>query len=239
MISTKEHEYIQILLIGDDPNILRTIRRNLVSRGYRVSIALDDQESYMLVSQIHPHLCILIMDFTTINLDGIQVCQRLRELTPNPIIVLSALGMPKMEVQALDHGADDYITMPFGMQEFLARVRSALRRSSLMDAGDSAKNRVIVVGDLMIDTEYRLVIVRGEETHFTPTEYNLLVYLAQRAGKMITHRELLREIWGGEYGDEREYLRVYISQIRQKIELDPLRPKYIVTEPGVGYRLRE
>jgi len=123
--------------------------------------------------------------------------------------------------------------------EFLARIRSALRRSSFMDLGDSAKNRVIVVGDLMIDTEYRLVIVRGEEIHFTPTEYNLLVYLAQRAGKMITHRELLREIWGGEYGDEREYLRVYISQIRHKIELDPLRPKYIITESGVGYRLRE
>jgi two-component system KDP operon response regulator KdpE len=227
---------INILLIGDEPNILRTLRRNLVSRGYEVLIALDDQEAAHILSNNDISLFVLNLHFETIEVDGLVILQEIREQNQAPIIVLSPIGTENLKIKAFDLGADDYLVLPFGMGEFLARTRSAIRRWSAQQAGSSDGNKVIVSGDLMIDIEARQVQVRGELIHLTPTEYDLLNYLAQNKGKVITHRELLQEIWGPEYGDEREYLRVFISQVRKKIEQDPVRPKFILTEPGVGYR---
>ena len=227
---------INILLIGDEPNILRTLRRNLVSRGYEVLIALDDQEAAHILSNNDISLFVLNLHFETIEVDGLVILREIREQNQAPIIVLSPIGTENLKIKAFDLGADDYLVLPFGMGEFLARTRSAIRRWSAQQAGLTDGNKVIVSGDLMIDIEARQVQVRGELIHLTPTEYDLLNYLAKNKGKVITHRELLQEIWGPEYGDEREYLRVFISQVRKKIEQDPVRPKFILTEPGVGYR---
>jgi two-component system, OmpR family, KDP operon response regulator KdpE len=227
---------IKIVLIGDEPNILRTLRRNLLGRGYDVSIALDDQETYEIAAQTRPDLFVLNLDFTTVKVDGLAICAQLRKMSPSPIIVLSAIGSEKKKIQALDLGADDYLVMPFSMEEFLAHVRSALRRWSASKAEATNQGRLFLCGDLLIDTDSRQVTVHGGSVHLTRTEYSILVYLAQRIGKVVTHRELLKAIWGDAYGDEREYLRVFVSQLRRKIETDPLRPTYILTEPGVGYR---
>lgn len=227
---------IKILLIGDEPNILRTLRRNLVSRGYEVLIALDDLEAAHILSNNNISLFVLNLHFETIEVDGLVILRKIREQNQAPIIVLSPIGTENLKIEAFDLGADDYLVLPFGMGEFLARTRSAIRRWSAQQAGSTDGNKVIVSGDLMIDIEARQVQVQGELIHLTPTEYDLLNYLAKNKGKVITHRELLQEIWGPEYGDEREYLRVFISQVRKKIEEDPVRPKFILTEPGVGYR---
>jgi two-component system KDP operon response regulator KdpE len=227
---------IKILLIGDEPNILRTLRRNLISRGYEVSIALDDQETYEITSQTRPDLFILNLDFTMVQVDGLEICTRLRNMSQSPMIVLSAVGEEDLKIRALDQGADDYLVMPFNMEEFLARVRSALRRWMAFKGNPLNQERMILNGDLLINTDSRQVLVRGKPVRLTPTEYDILLYLAQRIGKVVTHRELLRAVWGSEYGDEREYLRVFISQLRHKIEDNPLKPTYILTEPGIGYR---
>ena len=226
----------KIVLIGDEPNILRTLRRNLVGRGYDVVIALDDVETYEIAAQTRPDLVILNLDFATVKIDGLAICAQLRRISQCPIIVLSAIGSEKTKIQALDLGADDYLVLPFSMEEFLAHVRSALRRWSASKAGDIEQGHLMLYGDLLIDTDSRYVTVHGEPVHLTRTEYGILVYLAKRAGKVVTHRELLKSIWGEQYGDEREYLRVFVSQLRRKIESDPLRPTFILTEPGVGYR---
>lgn len=226
----------KVLLVGDEPNFLRSMRRNLVSRGYDVSVALDDQEAYLITSSFKPDLIVLNLDFTTIDLDGLTICKKLRELTLSPIIVLSAIGSEKAKIDALDMGADDYLVLPFGMEEFLARVRASIRRWSLMNNGRIEQDWLIVNRDLLIDTEARQVRLRGEIIKLTPREYDILVYLARRAGKVVSHRELLRAVWGNMYGEEREYLRVFISQLRHKIEDDPMRATYILTEPGIGYR---
>lgn len=226
----------KILLIGDEPNILRTLRRNLVGRGYEVFLALDDHETYEMASGTNIDLFVLNLDFTTVEVDGLAICGHLREMSQSPIIILSSIGSEKVKIQALDLGADDYLVQPFSMGEFLARVRSALRRWSVFKTGSENQNRLILAGDLLIDSEARQVMLRGEPVRLTPTEYEILLYLAQHTGKVVTHRELLKSVWGNEYGDEREYLRVFVSQLRHKIEADPLRPIYILTEPGVGYR---
>lgn len=225
-----------ILLISDEPNILRTLRRNLVGRGYDVTIALDDQEAYVMTSTLSPDLVVLNLDFTTIKVDGLEICNQIRKLSLTPIIVLSTIGSEQLKIKALDMGADDYLVMPFGMEEFLARVRAALRRWSLMKSGGVEPDRLILSRDLLIDTESRLVRLRGEAVKLTPREYDILVYLAQHAGKVISHQELLKAVWGNVYGEEREYLRVFISQLRRKIEAEPMRPAIIQTEPGIGYR---
>ncbi len=225
-----------ILLIGDEPNILRTLRRNLIGRGYEVLLALDDLEAYDLAARETPDLFILNLDFTIVKADGLRICARLREMSQSPIIVLSAIGSESTKIQALDLGADDYLVMPFGMEEFLARVRVVLRRWSAYKTGPLTQSHLILVGDLLINTDARQVTSRGKLVHLTPTEYDILHYLVQRLGKVVRHRELLKAVWGDVYGDEREYLRVFISQLRRKIEDDPLRPIYILTEPGVGYR---
>lgn len=227
---------INILLIGDEPNILRTLRRNLTSRGYEVMIAFDDQEAYEMAAKIPPDLFVLNLDFTIIKIDGLAICANLRKISHSPIIILSSIGSETIKIQALDLGADDYLVMPTNMDEFLARVRSALRRWLEFKGGVAKLNHLIMFRELFIDTDTRQVTVRGKPVKFTHTEYDLMLYLVKQADKVITHRELLKAIWGNEYGDEREYLRVFISQLRQKIEQDPLSPTYILTEPGVGYR---
>ena len=226
----------KILLIGDEPNFLRTMRRNLVGRGYDVSVALDDLEAYLMASSFKPDLFVLNLDFTTIVVDGLAICTRLRKLSLSPIIVLSAIGSEQSKIDALDMGADDYLVLPFGMEEFLARVRASVRRWSLMNTGRIDQDRLILSRDLLIDTEARQVRLRGEIVKLTPREYDILIYLARHAGKVVTHRELLKAIWGNVFGEEREYLRVFISQLRRKFEDDPICPTYILTEPGVGYR---
>ncbi len=226
----------KILLIGDEPNIIRILRRNLVSRGYEVSIALDDADAYEIAAQIKPDLFVLNLDFTTINVKGLDICGQLRNTSQSPLIVLSSVGEENMKIQALDMGADDYLVMPFNMEEFLARARSSLRRWMANKGGPSDPELMIIHGDLVINTDSRHVLVHGKLVKLTPTEYEMLLYLAQRNGKVVTHRELLRAVWGNEYGDEREYLRVFISQLRHKIEDDPLHPAHILTEPGIGYR---
>lgn len=226
----------KIVLIGDEPNILRSLRRNLVGRGYEVAVALDDQDAYTMATSLKPDLFILNLDFTTIEIDGLAICSRLRKVSLSPIIVLSAIGSEKTKIDALDMGADDYLVMPFGMEEFLARVRASIRRWKLMNNGRINEDHLISNRDLLIDTEARQVRLRGEPIKLTPREYDILVYLARQAGKVISHTELLKAVWGNVYGEEREYLRVFISQLRRKIEEDPMRATYILTEPGVGYR---
>jgi two-component system KDP operon response regulator KdpE len=226
----------KILLINDELNILRTLRRNLVSRGYEVAIALDNKETQSMIARTKFDLYILNLDFSTVDVDGLEICQQVREVSLAPIIVLSTVGSEKMKIEALDLGADDYLVTPFGMGEFLARVRSALRRWATYHADASEKANLIVSDDLLIDTDSRQVAVSGTEVHLTPTEYDLLYYLAKNENKVIAHRELLQSVWGPQYGNEREYLRVFVSQLRSKIEQDSAHPKHILTEPGVGYR---
>lgn len=226
----------KILLIGDEPNILKTLRRNLSGRGYEVSIALDDVEARFMTASTAYDLFVVILDFSFDDIDGLEICANLRKTSQAPLIVLSSLGSEDVKIKALDIGADDYLVMPFSMEEFLARVRSALRRWVSYQAGSYTQENLILVGNLLIDKESRQVSRDGESLHLTPTEFNILLYMAQRMGKVVTHRELLQSVWGSQYGDEREYLRVFISQLRKKIEVDPLNPRYILTEPGVGYR---
>ncbi len=226
----------RILLISDEPNILRTLRRNLIGRGYQVSIALDDQEAVEMIGSHEFELYILNLDFSTTRVNGLTICRKIRQLSYAPIIVLSTVGSERTKIEALDLGADDYLVTPFSMGEFLARARSALRRWATYHTDALSRNKVILIGDLFMDTESRQVKIRGEQIHLTPTEYDLLQYLAKNSGKVIAHRTLLQAIWGPEYGDEREYLRVFVSQLRRKIKDDSLRPTYILTEPGVGYR---
>jgi two-component system KDP operon response regulator KdpE len=227
---------ITILLVGDEPNILRTLRRNLVSRGYDVFLALDDIEAYDQASKIEPDLFVLNTDFDAIQVDGLAICEQIRKLSLAPIIILSAVGEESTKIRALDLGADDYLVMPFNMEEFLARVRVALRRWMSYKAGPVVQEKLTLAGELLINSDARQVTVRGKDVHLTPTEFDILQYLADRMGKVVGHRELLKAVWGDVYGDEREYLRVFISQLRRKIEDDPVRPVYIQTVPGVGYR---
>jgi two-component system KDP operon response regulator KdpE len=229
-------ESCRTLLIGDQPEILRTLRRNLSGRGYEVAIALDDRDAIEMAMTAEVDLYVIILDFTTINVDGLAICKGIRERSEAPIIVLSTIGAEQTKIKALDLGADDYLEVPFSMEEFLARVRSSLRRWVGQKSSSSADQNVIASGDLIIDCNSHQVMLGGEEVHLTPTEFRLLQYLAQNQGKVVSHRKILQTVWGGEYGDEREYLRVYVSQLRHKIEREPLNPTHILTEPGVGYR---
>ena len=229
-------EALQTLLIGDQPAILRILRRNLTARGYDVSIALDDRDVIEAVNAVDFDLFILLLDFATIEVDGLAICRQVRQSTQAPIIVLSAIGAEQTKVKAFDFGADDYVEMPFSMEEFLARVRSSLRRWTAQKNDRPPTKNLVISNDLYIDGDSHRVSLHGEEIHLTPTEFKLLYYLSQNRGKAISHRSILQAVWGAEYGDEREYLRVFISQLRHKIEDDPLRPTYFLTEPGVGYR---
>ena len=223
----------RILLVDDEPSILATMAPLLRAQGYEVTTATNGQGALDTVDRQVPQL--VILDLGLPDIDGIEVCRRLREGRSMPILILSARGAETDKVTALDVGADDYVTKPFGAQELLARVRAALRRS---DAGVSPAGP-IARGDLVIDPDRRRVTRGGEELKLTPKEFELLVLLAQHAGRVLTHRAILKAIWGANAVDQPEHLRVLINSLRRKLERDPAKPHYIKTEPWVGYRFTD
>lgn len=219
-----------ILVVDDEPQILRVMRASLPPRGYEVRTAPGGEEALDEISKQMPDL--IVLDLMMPGTSGIDVCRRVREFSSVPIIVLSAKGAEGDKVAALDAGADDYITKPFGMEELLARLRAVLRR---LPASES-ESSVLKVGDLTIEMDERRVTVGDSEVKLTPKEFDVLRYLVKNAGKVVTHRALLQAVWGSESTEQTEYLRVFINQLRRKIEPDSHHPKYIVTEPWVGYR---
>jgi len=229
-VSTRVH----VLVIDDEAAIRRFLRAALMSQGYQVTEAASGSEGLTQASTRTPDL--ILLDLGLPDLDGLAVTQRLRAWTETPIVVLSARGQEADKIAALDAGADDYVTKPFTMGELAARMRAALRRSA--HAGDGADD-VFESGDLRIDRGRRTVTVQGKEVRLTPIEWKLLVALSRRPGRVQTHGHLLREVWGPGAGDQHHYLRVYMAQLRHKLERDPARPRHFVTEPGVGYRLRD
>lgn len=227
------NQQARILVVDDEPQILRVLRTGLKTHGYDVRVAADGVSALETFDDWHPDL--VVTDLSMPNLDGLQLCQRLRALSQLPIIILSVRGEERMKVEALDAGADDYVTKPFGMDELLARIRAQLRRvSSLPKRGTSSS--ILEVGDFRIDLESRSVVVKGNEVHLTPKEYDLLVHFVRNAGKVLTHHALLGAVWGGNYTEQGEYLRVFVGQLRKKIEPTPSAPRYLLTEPWVGYR---
>jgi two-component system, OmpR family, KDP operon response regulator KdpE len=219
----------RILVVDDEPQILRALETSLRAAGYEVDTAADAAGALMAAGSHPPDA--VILDLVLPDGTGTELAKRLREWTSAPIILLSVVGDDREKVAALDAGADDYVTKPFSVDELLARLRAALRRS-----GPSGET-VLEIGELRIDLEKRAVSFAGAPVTLTPTEYDLLRVLAQTPGKLFTHPALLREVWGPAYARESHYLHVYVSQLRHKIEPDPARPRYLLTEPGAGYRL--
>jgi two-component system KDP operon response regulator KdpE len=222
---TKAH----VLVVDDEPQILRALQTNLRGAGYDVATAAT-AEAALAAAAIRPP-DVVILDVVLPDGSGTDVARELRTWTRVPILVLSAVGDEREKVAALDAGADDYVTKPFGMEELLARLRAALRRAA------PSTDAVVRVGDLVVDLERHAASVGGRDLTLTPIEFDLLRYFAQNEGKLLTHPMILREVWGPRYGDESHYLHVYVSQLRRKIEPDPARPRYILTETGAGYRL--
>jgi two-component system, OmpR family, KDP operon response regulator KdpE len=217
-------------LVGDDePQFLRALVTNLRGAGYEVDTAVTAAEA-LTTAGLHPPDA-FILDLLLPDGTGVEVCRELRTWTDAPIVLVSAVGEEEEKIAALDAGADDYVTKPFAIGELLARLRAALRR-----AGSPAEP-VLNVGPITVDLEKHAVTVDGEAVHLTPHEFRLLRVLAQNEGKLMTHRSILREVWGPAYGDESNYLHVYVSQLRRKLEPDPVRPRHLLTEPGAGYRL--
>jgi two-component system KDP operon response regulator KdpE len=223
----------RILVVDDEPQLTRVLRTGLSSRGYEVRAAADGLAGFEIFSDWHPDL--VITDLAMPNVDGLELCRRLRAVSQVPIIILSAKGEEKTKVQALDLGADDFVTKPFGIDELLARIRASLRRASAIPTSDNAQT-ALELGDFLIDLESRTVTVRGGEVHLTPKEFDLLTYFLKHPGKVLTHRTLLAALWGGNYVEQNEYLRVFVGNLRKKIERDAAAPRYILTEPWIGYR---
>lgn len=222
-----------ILIIEDEQPIRRFLRASLAAEGYRLNEAESGQQGLRLASQQPPDL--VILDLGLPDQDGQQVLKSLREWLTAPIIILSARDQENQKVQALDSGADDYVTKPFGTAELLARMRTALRHSSV----GPETSPVFTVGDITVDLAARLVRVHQAPVHLTPLEYKLLATLIKHAGKVLTHRFLLQEVWGPGHADETHSLRVFMASLRRKLEADSARPHYLLTEPGVGYRLHD
>ena len=222
----------RILIVDDEPNILGTVAALLRARGYEVYTAMDGRSAMEAVDRDKPDL--VVLDLGLPDIDGVDVCRNIREVVSTPIVVLSARGAEGDKVRALDVGADDYVTKPFGAEELLARIRAALRRS---DAPPSSEP--IVRGGLVIDRERFRVVRDGNEVRLTPKEFELLTYLAQYPGRVLTHRTILRAIWGSNVVDQPEHLRVLVGALRKKIEANPSSPRYILTEPWVGYRFAD
>ena len=221
----------KILVVDDDPQIRRVMKATLVSHNYEVIEARTGEEALELMPREAPNLVLLDMNMP--GMGGLETCRALRAVSDVPVIVLTVRDSEKDKVAALDAGGDDYVTKPFGIEELLARIRAALRRSSASPEGGP---RSFNAPGLEIDFETRRVHAQGKDVRLTPKEFDLLRYLVAHAGKPVTHRELLQAVWGPDYGDEPEYLRVFINQMRKKIEANPARPKFIPTEPWVGYR---
>ena len=222
----------RILVVDDEPQILRSLRTTLASHGYDVQTAATGEEALAAVDGRLPDL--VVLDLVLPGLSGLEVCRRLRARSSLPILVLSARGDERDKVAALDLGADDYLTKPFGVNELLARIRAALRRA----VGARGPSAVVEAGALRVDFDRRQVTLDGAEVRLTPTEFDLLKVLVANAGRVLTHGYLLRTVWGPEYEGESQLLRVFIGQLRRKVERDPSRPQHILTDPGVGYRFR-
>ena len=222
-----------ILVVDDEPGIQDFIRRNLELRSFKVSLASNGLEALAQFDQAK--FMLVILDIMMPGMDGLEVCRRIRQKSTVPIIILTALGEESDKIAALDQGADDYLTKPFGVGELLARVRAVLRRSHWSETPVSAGSQRF--GNLEIDFEQRQVWKEGELVKLSPTEFALLQELALHPGKIFTHEALLRRVWGAEYRSESEYLRVYIGRLRRKLEDDPAKPVYLLTEPGIGYYL--
>jgi two-component system KDP operon response regulator KdpE len=219
----------RILVVDDEPQILRALKTTLQGAGYEVATAETGEEALRLAALQPPEA--VVLDLVLPDRSGTDVARELRTWSKVPILVLSAVGEESEKVAALDAGADDYVTKPFGTDELLARLRAALRRVA-PDAGP-----LLEIGDLVIDLEKHAVTMGGKPVSLTPNEFGLLRLLAQNQGKLLTHRAILREVWGPAYDEESHYLHVYVSQLRRKLEPDPARPVYLLTEPGAGYRL--
>lgn len=223
-----------VLLIEDEPQMRRFLKITLQGHGYRFLEAQSGQEGLTEVATRNPE--IVLLDLGLPDIDGLEVTKRIREWSGVPIIVLSARGQEDDKIRALDAGADDYLTKPFGAGELLARIRVALRHVSLQQTGNDEP--IFTLANLKIDFSKRQVFMEGTEVHLTPIEYKLLTALIRHAGKVLTHKQLMKEVWGTGYVDQTHYLRIYMAQLRHKLEVDPARPRFFINEPGIGYRLR-
>lgn len=222
-----------MLIVDDEPQLRRAVRRSLEGHGYEAKEAEDGRSAIEAFQSFRPD--VVLLDLMLPDMSGIEVCRGIRSYRDTPIIVLSVAGDEQTKVKALDEGADDYLTKPFGSDELLARIRVALRRTS---PARSAEGMIRVL-DLEIDSGRRRVRLGAEDVHLTPTEYSLLLYLADHAGKVLTHPMILRAVWGQDYADDTHVLRTYINQLRTKLRDDPASPRFIRTDPGVGYRFAE
>lgn len=226
---------LRILLVEDDAPIRRFLRASLTSQEYELIQAETGREGLAQAGSASPDLALI--DLGLPDMDGLEVIRKIREWSNMPIIILSARGQERDKIEGLDAGADDYLTKPFGVGELLARIRSAQRRMVLSSVESPCP--VVSIGDIRIDLERRLVFRNDEEVRFTPIEYKLLSVLTKYRGKVVTHAQLLREVWGPSHAGQNHYLRIFLLQIRRKLESDPARPRYLITEPGIGYRLRD
>ena len=220
-------------MVDDEPQLTRVLRTGLKSHGYDVRAAADGLAGFEAFTDWHPDL--VITDLAMPNVDGLELTRRLRAISQVPIIVLSAKGEEKTKVEALDLGADDFVTKPFGIDELLARVRASLRRAKAPATNETTQT-ILEAGDFHVDLETREVTVRGKPVHLTPKEFDLLVYFIRHSGKVLTHRTLLAALWGGNYVEQNEYLRVFVGNLRKKLEPEVATPRYILTEPWIGYR---
>jgi two-component system, OmpR family, KDP operon response regulator KdpE len=223
----------RVVIVDDEPSLIKFVSQNLRARGYDVADAANGLEGVERVKEYKPDL--VILDINMPGMDGFEACSYIRQFSDAAIIMLTASGAEGDKIRALDAGADDYLTKPFGIGELMARVRAVMRRVSQAQTR-STRQEEVSTGNLTIDFEHRRVTVKGQPVKLTPTEYSLLEQLVTRPDSVLTHRELLSNVWGAEYRDETEYLRVYIGRLRRKIEDDPANPTYLLTEAGVGYR---
>jgi len=228
-MATTTTDKSRVLVVDDEPQITRVLRTVLTSQGYQVRTAGEGESALSSFNEWRPEL--VITDLYMPHMDGIELCRRIRAISNVPIIVLSVKGEERAKVEALDSGADDYVTKPFGIDELMARVRAALRR-----AGGEGDSGSFDAGDFRVDLEGRRVHVRGNEIRLTPKEFDLFVYMARHPNRVLTHRTLLEAVWGEASQEQPEYLRVFMGQLRKKLEPDPSMPRYLVTEPWVGYR---
>ncbi|GAA2736267.1 response regulator [Actinocorallia aurantiaca] len=219
----------RVLVVDDEPQIIRTLRINLKARGYQVDTAPDGRTALELAARHNPDL--VLLDLGLPDLEGVEVVHGLRGWTGVPIIVLSARHSAGEKVEVLDAGADDYVTKPFGMDELLARMRAALRR-----AAPAEEEAVVATADFTVDLAAKRVVRNGADVRLTPTEWHVLEILVRNPGRLVSQQHLLHEVWGPSYATETNYLRVYLAQLRRKLEPDPARPRYFITEPGMGYR---
>lgn len=224
-----------ILVIEDDAQIRRFLRASLSTQGYRLLEAVTGEEGIRLAASHRPDL--IILDLGLPDMDGLNVAPGIRKFCTAPIIVLSARGQERDKIDALDAGADDYVTKPFGVGELLARMRVALRHAARTGGEGGGDETVFEVGELHVDLARHAVRVRGDVVHLTPIEFKILAFMIRHAGRVVTHRQLLQEVWGRPFEEQTHYLRVYMQQLRKKLEATPAHPRYLRTEPGVGYRL--